>query len=81
MHSVSAWCSDSLLSTSQSEQVQELLLVYLQSGLDHYGKTGLCYHWHIREAYSLDQCQLPYRWHSTRITKAPKYFFEGHHKL
>ena len=36
--------------------IQELFLAYLQSSLDHYEGTGLCYHWHIREAYSLDQC-------------------------
>ena len=37
-------------------RIQELFNVYLQSGLDHYEKTGLYYHRHIRETYSLDQC-------------------------
>ena len=49
MHSVLTRCSDSLLSTSKSEQDSSLFLVYLISGLDHYEKTGLCYHRHIRE--------------------------------
>ena len=56
MHSVLPRCNDSLLSTSQSEQDSRTFLVNLQSDLDHYEKTGLCYHRHIRETNSQDQC-------------------------
>ena len=36
-------------------RIQEHFLVYFQSGLDNYEKTGSCYHQHIPEVYSLDK--------------------------
>ena len=40
------------------KRIQERFIVYFQSGLDHYEKTGLCYHQHITEVYSLDQRKI-----------------------
>ena len=55
MHSVLPKCSDSLLSTSQSEQYSRIFPSLFAIW------SGLCNHRHIREAYSLDQCLSPYR--------------------